>query len=117
LALQATDLVLYTMDRNLRYTWVCNSEVGFVGDDRVIGLTDQEIFGPGVARQLTRINRRALAGMPVLTELELELARGRSTFEFAVGPLKTAGGQVVGIAGVACEITPREQAARLGQAV
>jgi signal transduction histidine kinase len=110
-AVEGSPLVLYTMDRALRYTWVLNNQVGVEGDEGVIGRTDEELFGRDVGRELSRVNRRALAGLAVRARVELELASGPATVELSVAPLRLEG-RVVGVAGVAYDLTQRQQARR-----
>jgi PAS domain S-box-containing protein len=113
LAMRGAPLVLYTMDRNLRYTWVFNNDVGLEGDQSMVGKTDEELFGANVARRLSRINRRALAGASVRAEVEVDLPGGPTTFDLTVSPLKGAGGQVMGVGGIAYNLTPRASVERL----
>jgi PAS domain-containing protein len=109
LAVEGSPLVLYTMDRSLRYTWVLNNQVGLDGDDEVIGRTDEELFGHDVGRELSRINRRALSGVRVRARVDLELAAGPATVDLSVAPLRLDG-RVVGVAGVAYDLTERQEA-------
>jgi PAS domain S-box-containing protein len=106
-AVEGSPLVLYTMDRNLRYTWALNNQVGMEGTETVVGRTDEELFGHEVARDLSRINRRALAGSRVRAQVELNREGGRVTLDLAVAPLRRDDGRVVGVAGVAYELTGR----------
>ncbi|HXD58195.1 MAG TPA: histidine kinase [Thermoleophilaceae bacterium] len=115
IAVEGSPLVLYTMDRGLRYTWVLNNQVGGSREDGVIGRTDEELFGREVGRELSRINRRALGGIPVRARVELELAGGPTTVELSVAPL-FADGRVVGLAGVAYDLTDRARDGRFGPA-
>jgi PAS domain-containing protein len=79
----------------------------------MVGKRDEELFGADVARRLSRINRRALAGASVRAEVELDLPIGRSTFDLTVGPLRGPGGQVMGVGGIAYNLTPRTRVGRL----
>jgi PAS domain-containing protein len=109
LAVEGSPLVLYTMDRSLRYTWVLNNQVGLDGDVGVIGRTDEELFGREVGRELSRVNRRALSGLRVRARVDLELADGPATVELSVAPLRLDG-RVVGVAGLAYDVTERSEA-------
>jgi len=112
MAVEGSPLVLYTMDRTLRYTWVLNNQVGDPGEDGVIGRTDEELFGREVGRELSRINRRALGGLPVRARVQLDLASGPATVDLSVAPLHS-NGRVVGVAGVAYDLTDRARTRRL----
>jgi signal transduction histidine kinase len=111
MAVEGSPLVLYTMDRGLRYTWVLNNQVDGPGEDGVIGRTDEELFGREVGRELSRINRRALGGIPVRARVELELESGPTTVDLNVAPLHS-NGRVVGVAGVAYDLTDRARMRR-----
>jgi PAS domain-containing protein len=111
LAVEGSPLVLYTMDRSLRYTWVLNNQVGLEGDDAVIGRTDEELFGREVGKELSRINRRAMGGVHVRARVDLELADGPATVELSVSPLRLDG-RVIGVAGVAYDLTEHAQERR-----
>jgi PAS domain S-box-containing protein len=114
IAMRDAPLVFYTMDRNLRYTWVLNNQVSLKGDESLIGKRDDELFEADLARQLSRLNRRALNGASVRAEVEIDLPDGSSTFDLTVNPLRGAGGQVMGVAGVAYSLTARESVGHLG---
>jgi signal transduction histidine kinase len=111
MAVDGSPLVLYTMDRALRYTWVLNNQVDLNGDVTVIGSTDEQLFGPDIGRELSRVNKRALAGVPVRSRVELKLADGAATVDLSVAPL-WADGRVVGVAGVAYDLTERPRIRR-----
>jgi PAS domain S-box-containing protein len=112
LAVEGSPLVLYTMDRSLRYTWALNDQVGLNGAANVIGKTDEELFGPEAGRELSRINRRALSGVRVRAEVDLELEGTQATVDLAVAPLTRDDGRVVGVAGVAYDLTDRGRVRR-----
>jgi PAS domain-containing protein len=109
-AVQSAPLALYTMDSDLRYTWVFNGQAGFAGDETVLGRSDEELFGHAVAAPLTRVNRRALRGERVRTQVDVDLPRGRATFDISVEPLRDDDGRITGIAGAAYDITDAETA-------
>jgi PAS domain-containing protein len=107
-AVNRAPLVLFTLDRDLRYTWVFNDQVGLAGDQSAIGKTDAELVGVGSGRMLSSINRQVLrTGEGVHTEMVLELARGPATFDVAVEPLRDRDGQLRGVAGTAYELAKR----------
>jgi PAS domain-containing protein len=103
-AVSGAPMVLFTMDRDLRYTWVFSSQSGIYGDEAPLGKTDEEIFGRDVGRTLTHINREALAGESVVREVDLDLPNGPATFELTAQPLRDQSGEVIGVAGTAYEL-------------
>jgi signal transduction histidine kinase len=105
-AVSGAPMVLFTMDRDLRYTWVFSSQSGIYGEEGPLGKTDEELFGPEVGRTLSRINREALAGQPVVREVQLGLPDGPASFELTVQPLPDESGKVIGVAGAAYELAP-----------
>jgi PAS domain S-box-containing protein len=114
-AVRRAPLVLFTLDRDLRYTWLFNNQVGLAGDQSAIGKTDKEIFGADAGRRLSSIYRRVLATEEgVHTEIVLELARGPATFDLAVEPLREPDGNVRGVAGTAYELLDRPASAGEG---
>jgi len=99
-------LVLFAFDRDLRCTWFVHNEVGLGGDQSAIGKTHEELFGPKAGRRLSTINRGVLeTGQGLRTELVLEFARGRATFDLAVDPFLGPYGEVQGIAGTAYDVS------------
>jgi PAS domain S-box-containing protein len=112
-AIAGVPIVLFTMDRDLRYTWVFNGETGIHGDEGAVGRTDAEIFGREVGHTLTRVNSAALAGAPIQTEVEVDLPHGPTIFELSVEPLRDEDGRVVGVAGAAYDVSLRGRDKRL----
>ena len=99
-------LVLFRFDRDLRCTWFFNNHVGFGGGQGAIGKTDVELFGPETGSRLSTINRSVLeTGRGQRTDLVLELARGRATFDLVVEPLLGPDGEVQGVAGTAYDVS------------
>ena len=114
-AMRDAPLVFYTMDRNLRYTWVLNNQVSLEGDESLVGKRDADLFDADLARHLSRLNRRALNGASVRAEVEIDGPGGRSTFDLSVSPLRGTGGQVTGVAGVAYNLSARGRLGNLGR--
>jgi len=104
MAMRDVPLVLYTMDRDLRYTWVFNNRVGIEGDESAVGRTELALFGPDAERALTKLNRRALAGASVRVELQVDLPTGAATLDITLNPLRGDSGQITGLTGAVYQI-------------
>ncbi len=117
MALHGSRVSLFTMDRELRYTWGINNQIGDADDIHGLGRTNEELFGAEAARPLTRICRRALAGGAARSEIELALPEGTFTFDLTVRPLRDDGGAVIGVAGAAYNLTPRASERQFGQLI
>jgi PAS domain S-box-containing protein len=87
-------IVVFTLDHELRYTWVFDHRSGLAADGDAAGLSDRQLFGPDAMRGVTEANRSVL-----------DTGRGLRTtvdgFELAAEPLLGSSGEVEGIAGVA----------------
>jgi PAS domain S-box-containing protein len=114
MALDGSRIVPFTQDADLRYTWIYNTRSAPPGD--LIGRTDEEIFGSGVAhvsalkREVlrTRQERRFEAVLPIGGE--------ERTFEYWVEPI-VVDGRVAGLKGVGTDVTAsRALEAQLRQA-
>ncbi len=108
-ALTSSGVVVFSMDRDLRYIWIANPTQ--LGPDQIVGRTDQDIFDrPEDAAMLTAIKRRVLdTGEPAREEVRLVL-HGRSlTFDLVVDPARDASGAVVGVTCSAVDVTERRR--------
>jgi len=81
------------------------SVVGIAGQE-VLGLTDEQLFSPEVARHLNDFDRRvARTGEPVLVEEEVPVHGRLATFLSSKFPLLDAQGKVYAVGGVSTDIT------------
>jgi PAS domain S-box-containing protein len=105
-ALARAPVVLFTQDRDLRYTWVHNPSFGDPAG--MIGKTDAEIMPAASAAVLTRVKRRVLeSGQGVREEISFETPLGQRYFDLTVEPLLDSAGQLDGIACAAIDISER----------
>lgn len=109
-------LIAFSQDVDLRYTWVYRSPAagdgGLALDSDAVGRTDAEVLPFGDSSRLTHHKQRALtSGQPYSFPFRTWV-RG-AHFEYAVSlePLKDAAGCVVGVLGVAEDVTDARQAA------
>jgi PAS domain S-box-containing protein len=111
---EGTSDAVYLKDLQGRYL-LFNSAAGrFVGKspDEVLGRDDTFLFPPDEARVLMEGDPRVMGGgKPVTYEEHVTTADGqRRTFSSTKGPILDADGKVVGLFGIARDITERKQA-------
>jgi len=104
-ALQGSPIKVFNQDRDLRYTWVYNTQDGWSEED-YLGKTDEEIFGPEVGSRMSALKRPVLeTGRPSRREFSLT-ARGKTYYcDVTVEPLRDAAGSVVGVNSACVDVT------------
>ena len=108
LALAHAPLIAWTTDADLMFTWGVGGALGTVQLDAKAFVQRRvaDFFpGEGPAAPVA-LHRRALAGQPVKYEFEW---MGRS-FDVRLEPLRDSQGSVVGVIGVALDLTERKKA-------
>ena len=111
----ATELsaaVAYAMDRDLRCTWVHPAEVG-KGVEEFLGKTLHDVFVTETADRLAGIYARVMrTGERVRFDFPVQslFRPDPQHFDYAVEPLRDAGGVVTGIIVAARDITSRKRA-------
>jgi PAS domain S-box-containing protein len=105
IALDGSPIKVFNQDRDLRYTWVYNSQDGWSEDD-YLGKTDEEIFEPEIAVRMAALKRPVLeTGKGARQEFPLT-ARGKTYYcDLTVEPLRDAAGSVVGVNCACVDIT------------
>jgi PAS domain S-box-containing protein len=104
-------VVMWTTDGELRFTNAFGAVIPTFGVDprQVIGVRLDDFLGPGQTHdQAVPAHRRALGGEPVTYQTEF----AGSVFHAHVAPMRDAGGAVVGVIGVALDVTTRARAER-----
>lgn len=105
LALRSNAITVYEQDENLRYTWLY-PEIA-----EAIGHTDDELALEQDGVNLTRIKRQVLTtGQPTRQEVFLRRPGQAQYFDLVVEPRRNPMGKVIGVCGVALDITQRKQA-------
>jgi PAS domain S-box-containing protein len=107
----AQDLI-YIKDVALRYTHVNPAMEAFLGvkAPRLMGKTDEEMFGRDPRKRTREVERRVLAGQSIEQE-QTRLVNGVSfTFLDIRVPLRNPEGVVMGICGISRNITERRKA-------
>lgn len=104
-AVSHSPVVLFTQDRDLKYTWVANTPT-FLPTQAILGRTDRELLPAADAERLTAIKRQVLDnGMGVREEITLHLVGGNRSLDLTLEPLRSAAGAVTGLSGAVIDIT------------
>ena len=106
-----TDAV-FVKDRDGRYVMVNPAAARFVGltVEQVIGKTDVEVFSPDTGRPIMEKDRHILATGENITYEEVRTVAGVSwTFLTTKGPYRDTNGKIVGVLGIARDITDRKR--------
>ncbi len=104
-------VVVYTLDRELRFTSGIGrslSALGLSPKGTLIGLSIEEYFHAPEARPLVDAHRTALDGQTVTLR---EAWRGR-TYDVRLEPLRDDSSRIIGVVGVAVDVTQEEDRAR-----
>ena len=108
LALRNINMAVFHQDRDLRYTWMYQPQLGYQ-PEQVIGQTDAELLPPDAARRVTELKKRVLqTGETVLAEVAVADKDPNRLYELLAEPMRDAAGTVVGLMGVTLDITDRK---------
>ena len=112
-ALSSVNMAVFNQDKDLRYTWMFNPQIGYTTDE-VIGKTDIELLPAEAAIKVNEIKRMAIEkGEAANREIEVIIEDNVSYFNLVVEPLYNRGGQIVGITGASLNITERKKTEEL----
>ena len=112
LAASNSALTLYEQDRDLRYCWVFPQHPEF--PDHNIGKTDDELLPPGEGQGLTALKRRVLeTGVGCREEITVTLPTEARSYDLTVKPRFDSSGAIIGVSGVAVDITERKRTEQL----
>ncbi len=102
--------IIFIKDKDLRYAHVNSSMLKVLQwpREKLIGKTDEEVFGPEMGKDLRNLERRVLGEQIIETERTL-LVDGRSIALSCMRvPLRDSTGKVIGICGIARDVTERK---------
>ncbi|MEN3365487.1 MAG: diguanylate cyclase [Burkholderiales bacterium] len=110
LALKSSPVVVFTQDKELRYTWIFNPKLGYSVDD-VLGTTDDALLSGELAAPLIQIKRGVLESGSGAREI-VKVSRGGNDdfYDLTIEPLRNDHGEIVGIACAAMDVTERRKA-------
>jgi PAS domain S-box-containing protein len=104
---------VFLKDQRGRYVMINSAGAGILGRSvaEVVGKDDRELFDPETAHQFAVDDARVMAaGEPLSFENQLTLASSTRTFHTTKAPYCDHDGQVVGVIGIARDITERKRA-------
>ncbi len=110
-ALNASSVVVFNQDRNLRYTWIHNPALGFTPDE-LVGMSDEEMFERVEdAQRVIAIKRAVLENGASQRQAVPVFDRGvEHWYDLNVQPQRDAIGAVVGILCTAVDVTEQKRA-------
>ncbi len=102
---------LFIKDASLRYVQANPAMAGLLGRplESLLGATDEELFGPDAAERIRRSDLRVLSGEAVDEEPTKLLPDGLHHFHTVKVPLRDPEGRVVGLCGIARDVTERKR--------
>ena len=110
IALRGSPIMVFTQDRDMRFTWVHNPPSG-INPAFLIGKTDAEILPPEAAASFMAAKRRAIeTGESQTIEANFELFGRRRSYYLLTEALHDDKGDAIGTTSVAVEITERKEA-------
>lgn len=108
IALKDSNIVVYTQDRDLRYTWIYYSHPNF-SPDFVVGKSDWDILTPETASQLIKVKNQVIqTGKPGKFELNIDVLGENRTYKVTIQPIVDIFGNVSGLAAVAEDKTEQK---------
>lgn len=108
-ALRASQVAVYTQDRDLRYTSISNPFLGRSADS-VIGRTDEELLPAEVSAAVIGRKREALAtGAPQRVEVTFHEGARVRWHDLHIEPLRNEAGEIMGLTCAAVDVTERKE--------
>jgi diguanylate cyclase (GGDEF)-like protein/PAS domain S-box-containing protein len=103
---------IFVKDGSLRYIQVNPAMERLLGLPRgaIVGRDDEELFGKEVAQQFQKGDRQVLQGKEFSCEDSLEINGQFYVFSVVKTPLRDSKGKIIGICGIARDITLQKQA-------
>lgn len=110
IAMKSVPLLLYTVDRDLRYTWMPTTHPGFQVPDP-IGRSGTELLEPEFARDLVDFKRSVLeSGVSGRCEIRTVSNDNSRIWDIMAEPIRDETGKITGLTIAALDITARVNA-------
>ena len=108
-ALRGSQVIVYTQDRELRYTSISNSMLGRSAEE-ILGCTDTGILPSDGAAAMMAVKREVLStGEAKRAEIPLEDARGIRWHDLHVEPLRNERNEIIGLTCASVDVTERKE--------
>jgi PAS domain S-box-containing protein len=109
-AIKNSRIAVFNQDRDLRYTWMYNSQLPVSGSEK-LGKTPADLFDPGEAARIMEVRRRVLeTGVGARHEVQVT-CNGRGQYlSTTIEPVLDAAGAVIGLTGAAMDVTELREA-------
>lgn len=105
IGLENAQVTVFTLDRDLRYTWISNSVYGLT-PEQLIGRRDEDLLAPDEAAEMTALKRQVLqTGNRIQKELQFKNKDLSFRFLVTCEPLRDERGAVTGIRGAGVDMT------------
>jgi PAS domain S-box-containing protein len=105
-------VMVFSQDRELRYTWLYHPRPPFAGAD-VIGKTDAQLAPAAEASRLTALKLRVLeTGVGAREDIDVTQDGDTRYYDLTVEPLRDSTGAVTGVTGACLDITERRRTER-----
>jgi formate hydrogenlyase transcriptional activator len=109
-ALKNSPIAVFNQDRDLRYTWMYNSQLPFSGSEK-LGKTPADLFDPEEAARIMEVRRRVLeTGVGARHEVQVTCDGKRQYLSTTIEPVFDSTGAVIGITGAAMDVTALREA-------
>jgi PAS domain S-box-containing protein len=105
LALRGSSIMVFSHDRDLRYNWIYNPAAGISSKD-LLGRTDEDYWPRDIGEPILTMKRMAMAtGEAQHGEIVMPLEGRDRHFQLRVEPILGLGHEIIGLAGVAVDVT------------
>jgi PAS domain S-box-containing protein len=109
LALEHAPILVFTQDRDLRYTWI-HKVVDGLAPSEVLGRADHDLVPEQYAEPVEAIKRQVIAsGEPMRSIVAFPISSGEGHFDLSVEPLRDDQGAIIGVICVAIDVTAQRE--------
>jgi PAS domain S-box-containing protein len=104
-ALKNSPISVYSLDRDLRYTWMYNPQLPRPVSEQ-LGKTAYDLFDPEEAARITEVRRRVLeTGVGARDEIQATVGGRKYFLDSTTEPILDTAGAVIGLTGASMDVT------------
>lgn len=108
LALRGSPIVMFSLDLDLRYKWIHNSQLE-IPNDKIVGKTNSEVFGEEAAKKLDGLAQRTIdTGVGQKGTISLRFDRREGYFNLTIEPVRDRQDRIIGVTCAAVDITQQK---------